>query len=101
MVLPGVSFSKFGPSTTSAENLAWLQSIPEDWTPEGWTWAIDPSVPTVRTNDQPYRPGENHRTVIDGFLLSPNIRLDEVKGIELGFAHSDHQPVVARISIRE
>lgn len=101
MVLPGVSDAKFGPSTTSAENLAWLQSIPEGWTPKGWTWAIDPSVPTVRTNDQPYRPGENHRTVIDGFLLSPNIRLDEVKGIELGFAHSDHQPVMARISVRE
>jgi endonuclease/exonuclease/phosphatase family metal-dependent hydrolase len=101
LVLPGVDSTTFGPSTTSAENLAWLQSLPGDWTPEGWTWAMDPSVPTVRTNDQPYRPGENHRTVIDGFLLSPNIRLDEVKGIELGFAHSDHQPVVARVSIRE
>lgn len=101
MVLPGVTSDAFGPSTTSKENLAWLKTLPDDWTPEGWTWAVDAKVPSVRTNEQPYREGENHRTVIDGFLLSPNVRLESVRGVDLGFEHSDHQPVLARVSVRD
>ena len=101
MVLPGVAREAFGPWTTTEENLSWLKSLPEGWTPEGWTWARDVSVPSVRTNDQPYREGQNHRTVIDGFLLSPNVELREVRGLDLGFAHSDHQPVLARVAVRD
>jgi endonuclease/exonuclease/phosphatase family metal-dependent hydrolase len=101
MVLPGVAREAFGPWTTTEENLSWLKSLPEGWTPEGWTWARDVSVPSVRTNDQPYREGQNHRTVIDGFLLSPNVELREVRGLDLGFAHSDHQPVTARVAVRD
>ncbi len=99
MVLPNVARDTFGPWTTTEENLSWLKSLPEDWTPQGWTWARDVSVPSVRTNDQPYREGQNFRTVIDGFLLSPNVALHEVRGVDLGFAHSDHQPVLARVAV--
>ena len=99
MVLPGVHRSSFGPFTTSVENLSWLLDLPGDFTPPGWTWAIDRSVPTARTNDRPYVEGENHRTLIDGFLLSPNVMLEEVRGIDLQFAHSDHQPVFVQVAI--
>jgi exonuclease III len=40
-------------------------------------------------------------TVIDYFLLSPNIELLEVKGIDEGFENSDHNPVSMRIKLVE
>ncbi len=71
--------------------------LPKDWTPRGWHWAIDPSVPTNRSLSKPYVPGENFVTIIDGFLLSPNVRLVRVKGINLGFRFSDHNPVIVTV----
>ena len=32
--------------------------------------------------------------VIDGFILSPNVRLERVETQDLAFAHSDHNPVL-------
>ena len=100
MVLPGVARDAFGSFTTPEQDLAWLKTLPDGFTPEGWTWAVDRTVPSVRTNEQPFREGENLRTVIDGFLLSPNVQLEDVRGVDLRFAHSDHQPVWARVAVK-
>ena len=35
--------------------------------------------------------------MIDGFILSPNVTLESVETLDLGFANSDHNPV--RISV--
>ena len=67
--------------------------LPEDWTPKGWKWAVDPSVPTNRSVSAPYEEGKNFVTVIDGFLVSPNVEIVWVRGIDLGFEYSDHNPV--------
>jgi endonuclease/exonuclease/phosphatase family metal-dependent hydrolase len=48
--------------------------------------------------DKPYDAAGTYTTVIDYFLLSPNIELTHVNGIADGFAYSDHQPV--RMSFR-
>lgn len=44
----------------------------------------------------PYVRGENFTTVIDGFVLSPNVRAENVRMRDLDFQFSDHQPVDAR-----
>jgi hypothetical protein len=50
---------------------------------------VDTTSPTNRTLEQPYRAGVNYTSVLDGFLVSPNIEVVDVTTIDLG-AHSDH-----------
>jgi endonuclease/exonuclease/phosphatase family metal-dependent hydrolase len=59
----------------------------------GWKWAYDGTVPTNRRLFAPYNEKSTLTTVIDFFLLSPNIEIMEVQGIHLNFEHSDHNPV--------
>jgi endonuclease/exonuclease/phosphatase family metal-dependent hydrolase len=71
----------------------WIQILPEDFLPEGFQWGSDVTVPTSRNLDTPYRKGETFVSVIDGFIVSPNVEITEAKGIDLDFQHSDHNPV--------
>ncbi|KAB2332091.1 endonuclease/exonuclease/phosphatase family protein [Cytobacillus depressus] len=73
----------------------WLQMIPGDFLPEGFQWVADRVVPTSRTIAESYIEGENFLSIIDGFLISSNIKLVDVKGHSLNFEHSDHNPVTA------
>lgn len=67
--------------------------IEPDYLPADWTWAYDSSVPTNRRVPTPYIKGDSRTTVIDFFLLSPNMELIEVKGYSNEFVYSDHNPV--------
>jgi endonuclease/exonuclease/phosphatase family metal-dependent hydrolase len=87
---PGVDADSF---PHRAEAPAWFQRVPEGWTPEGWQWACDRSTPSLRATNQPYVAGENFVTIVDGFLVSPEIHIHAVRTTDLGFEHSDHQPV--------
>ncbi|MFN3959879.1 MAG: endonuclease/exonuclease/phosphatase family protein [Parvularculaceae bacterium] len=84
------------PTTTEEKYLFWVHPFPYDELPEGWSVAIDRDTPSVRTNERPYVKGENFTTVIDGFVLSPNVKAESVKTRDLDFQFSDHQPVDAR-----
>jgi endonuclease/exonuclease/phosphatase family metal-dependent hydrolase len=77
----------------------WYQEIPADWTPPGFTWAFDREVPSLRSTRTPYRPGHTFRTSVDGFLLGPGVELESVRTHDLGFAHSDHNPVEVRVRL--
>lgn len=86
---------------------------PENWEPgvldaellpEGWTLAYDMETPTCRLLNQPYDPADAVGTqyyVIDGLILSPNVTLEQVETVDAGFANSDHNPVVIRITLDE
>ena len=84
------------PHTTEERFLFWLYPFPQDVLPPGWRIVADSSIASVRTNERPFHAGENYTTVIDGFIVSPNVAAESVNGFDLGFAHSDHQPVRAR-----
>ena len=53
-------------------------------------------VPTARTADGPYVKGESFVTVLDGFLVSDNVTVKASKVFDLGFAYSDHNPVLMK-----
>ena len=99
-LLPGAPKEHFGDYTTDEEYLFWVQSIPAGWTPDNWQWCYDSEVPTARSLEQAYKKGENFRCIIDGFLVSPNLRVDEVSGFDLDFEYTDHNPVAVTVSIR-
>ena len=71
-------------------------TLTEDMLPAGWRFAYSTEVPSCRLLNQPYDPGDTANTqyyVIDGFILSPNVELETVENLDLGFADSDHNPV--------
>ena len=73
--------------------------ISPDFMPADWLWAYDATTPTNRSLKTPYDAHTSMCTVIDFFLLSPNVRLLGVRGMDLGFVYSDHQPVWMKIAL--
>lgn len=67
--------------------------IPADFLPDGFVWAFDPKHPTNRDVNIPYRKGETLTTIINFFILSPNITLLTVNTLQNDFEFSDHQAV--------
>lgn len=84
------------PTTTMEKFLFWVHPFPYAELKEGWRAAVDPATPSVRTNERPYKRGENFTTVIDGFVISPNVEALSVETRDLDFQVSDHHPVAAR-----
>lgn len=68
--------------------------------PEEWRWLYDPIIPTQRSMNLPYDGQHNFRTIIDYFLISPNVEAIRVKGIHQEFAFSDHQPVLLTLRLK-
>lgn len=68
-------------------------NIDAEFLPEDWQWIYDPTIPTNRKARDPYVRGETFVTLIDFFLISPNVQVTKVKGINMDFQYSDHQPV--------
>lgn len=98
LALPGIQVDQF-PAKEEAHN--WFLKFPEDWTPTGWQWAADPTVATNRTISHPYIKGDNFTTVIDGFIVSPNVEIVSVQGVDLGFKDTDHNPVRIKVQLRK
>lgn len=85
---------------------------PELWTPgvldnsllpEGWSFVYDTRVPTCRLLNQPYDPSDLEHTqhyIIDGFIISPNVELNNIESIDLGFENSDHNPVRMTVTLK-
>ena len=66
----------------------------------GWSYAYDSTTATNRKNKYPFDKNKTFTTVIDYYFTSPNIEVEEVKGIDMGFDFSDHQPVKMRIRLK-
>jgi len=67
-------------------------NIEKKYLPE-WKWVYDQKIPTNRRLVAPYDEKTTLTTVIDFFLVSPNIAVKQVQGVHLDFEHSDHHPV--------
>ena len=65
-----------------------------------WGWAYDSSIPTNRRVKTPYKKGKSLTTVIDFYLLSPNIQSLNIKNFDMGFQYSDHQAVELKIKLK-
>jgi len=67
--------------------------IPTDFMPVGWKWVFDPEKPTNREVITSYEMGKTPTTIIDFFLISPNVEVIEISSDYQSFAISDHHPV--------
>ena len=100
-VLAGGDWNQTFPDAGSA----WPNTHGELWSPGAldaseldadWRYVCDGSLPTCRLLNQPYDPSDTEGTqyfVIDGFLVSPNLIVEQVETLDGGFSCSDHNPV--------
>jgi endonuclease/exonuclease/phosphatase family metal-dependent hydrolase len=79
----------------------WVATLPDNLFDTGFTLAYDANTSTVRGNDTAYVEGENFETIIDGFLVSPNITINSIEGGNLGFQYSDHNPVTLSFTLND
>lgn len=54
----------------------------------------------MRDDVKKYVEGENFVTIIDGFIVSPNVEIVNVQGKDLKFENSDHNPVSAVFKLK-
>lgn len=102
-VIAGGDFNQTFPGALDAFPIA----DPSKWTPgvlekhmltDGWRFAFDSSCATCRLLDQPYSDA-CQLYVIDGFILSPNVKPESVQTVDLGFRYSDHNPVKLEVTL--
>ncbi len=75
-----------------------LVFMPGDLLP-GWQLVYDARVPTNRRAYIPYDPTITPTTLIDFYILSPNVEIVQVEGLHLDFLYTDHNPVIARVRL--
>ena len=78
-----------------------LGNIPVNFMPEGWHWAFDETTPTNRFVVSDYEKHKTPTTIIDYFLVSPNVEVISVSTTDLGFAYSDHNPVSLKVTLND
>ncbi len=77
-----------------------LSSIDKNTFPSDWKFVFDPTTPTNRSNITPYKKGETATTVLDFFLISPNVKPNFITAINLDFKNSDHQPIIMNFELQ-
>lgn len=77
----------------------WVYRITDEDIADGYSFAAAVNAPTCRSTDMPYVQGVNYTVVIDGFIVSDNIRVDGTENIDTGFQYSDHNPAVLNFTL--
>ena len=81
------------------EPFGWTQPFPSELLPKNVSRAIDytsgTEEPTCRNCDVPYKKG-NFTVIVDGFLVTDNVKVTYVENVQTEFEYSDHNPVVIK-----
>jgi len=85
--------------------------LPEQWQPgimdvdaytDDWQFLMSPDVASCRSIYAPLAgndPASLQYYIIDGFIISSNVRVDSYEIKDLGFANSDHNPLILNITL--
>lgn len=93
-VIIGGDWNQCPPNYTPKDPKTYNEYILKDaQLPTGWRWVADVTTPTNRKLTTVYDPKTSYTSVIDHFVVSPDIDVVAIKTIDLQFAFSDHQPV--------
>lgn len=77
-----------------------INSIDEKFLPKGWKIVYDTLSPSNRFVDEPFNINTTKTTTIDFFITSPNIETIYIQAIDMGFSHSDHNPVAMQVILK-
>lgn len=89
---------------TSDTIQTWTQPFPENLLPDHFSIAktglVEAKIPSVRENGVPYDQKTSFVSLIDGFLVSDNLEVQQVVVSDLEFANSDHNPVTLKFTFK-
>lgn len=85
---------------TTQEKPDWVYVLSENDLTDHYTFATSNQIPTCRSTDMPYQKGENYTVVLDGFIVSDNIMVEEITNIDTDFLYSDHNPVYMKFQLK-
>lgn len=72
----------------------WAYPLTDDMVADGFrVVATKQGVGTCRDAEIPYEKGVNYITVLDGFIVSDNVKTVSIENIDTDFQYSDHNPV--------
>lgn len=105
-IIVGGDWNQSPPGFTPPSHMALFDTkdfspIPKEYLPSGWTWFFDENTPSNRRLHTPYHRDRSPITVIDFYLLSPNVEGIFNRTKNLDFQNSDHQPVLATVTLKE
>lgn len=90
---------------TQTEPFNWTHPFPESDLPAHFQIAkgdlSQAQIPSVRRNNEPYVKGESFVSIVDGFLVSDNVKVNQVAVIDKDFANSDHNPITMSFTLVE
>lgn len=108
-IIAGGDFNQRFPNDTGKYPVVWTDGwqpgqLDNSILPEGFSFAVDDSAPTCRSVEFPYTDerAESHNWqyyVIDGFIVSPNIRCHNVRVLDKNFENADHNPVLMEFEL--
>ncbi len=67
---------------------------------KNWTFVYSSKVPSNRRTHDVYNIETSITTVIDFFLISPNVKPLSVECVDLEFKNTDHQPVIGKFKLK-
>lgn len=77
----------------------WAPGVMEESAlPDGFRYAFDGKTTSCRLLNKPLDES-SQKYVLDGFIVSPNVQIDLVETVDLGFANSDHNPVKLQVTL--
>lgn len=86
------------------QKLTWTHPFPDQQLPKGFyrpsQGLKQAAVPSVRNLNTAYHPHHSFVTMIDGYILSKNIKAIKIKVVNTHFKNSDHNPVLLRVSLK-
>ena len=91
----------FNPGTD--KSYTWCEPFPDSIIPEGFSKCTDYAegmVSTTRYTNIPYSP-QSFTVILDGFIISDNVKCNYVQNISTGYLYTDHNPVVMKFQLGE
>lgn len=89
---------------TKEERETWTHPFPIADLPTGFRAVTetlaDAAIPSVRDSNAGYQKGSTYVSLIDGFLISENVKASAVEVLDEAFLYSDHNPIVMHFSLQ-
>lgn len=95
-------------STDVGQRESWAYPFPRNYLPDGFEFCIDAFSEkekaemhnSCRNANEPYNPDTTYTVTVDGFIISPNVKMKSYENIDTQYLYSDHDPVYMKFKLK-